>query len=80
MVSKMIYSFYCFNFKSDFDLNMSLEEYMSYMPKRTNRGTIISKFFQCTECGSRNTRRRYTSPYIIYIGDGFSKSIKEKDE
>lgn len=74
----MIYDFYCFSCKKNFELEMSLEEYMSHMPKRTSKGTIISKFFECSNCGSRDTRRQYNSPYIIYVGDGFTKSVREE--
>lgn len=75
----MKYDFYCFTCMKNFTLEMSLDDYLNHMPKRTSKGTIISKFFECTNCGSRDTKRKYTSPYVIYVGDGFTKSVKDTE-
>ena len=58
---------------------MSLEEYLDHMPKTTGYGTVVSRFFACSLCGSLDTRRDYQAPYVIYKGEGFTKSVKEDE-
>lgn len=75
----MIYSFYCNSCKQDFELNLTLKDYIDHAPKR-NGDVVIAKFFRCTHCNSADTWRAYTyAPPAIYRGEGFTKSHNKED-
>lgn len=76
----MIYSFICNTCKKDFELSMSLDEYVSHAPRKVGN-RVVSIFFQCSNCGSMDTRRSYLdSTGIIYRDSGFTKFIQEEEE
>ncbi len=76
----MIYPFHCNSCNREFELEMPLDEYISHSPRAMGK-TYASRFFQCTHCGSRNTRRNYywAKEAIQFKGDGFTLVTKEEE-
>jgi len=63
----MIYLFICKDCNYRFTKEMSLTQY-----------TATSIYF-CPKCMSINTRRTYHDIPIIFNGEGFTKTVKEKE-
>ena len=63
----MIYLFKCTNCNHEFSKDMAVTAY-----------TATTIHF-CPKCKSRNTKRVYYPPNIVYMDGGFTKFNKEKE-
>ena len=59
------YEYHCKHCKKDFEITI-----MSYFEKYQ---------MACPSCGSVNIQKKLNKPYIIFKGDGFTKSVKENE-